>query len=79
MSNDLSIVKDVIDKQQHKVSVPNDVALNLKQKFIGIAKNQDKFLISSSKILVNFLEPTLSHKEESEEKISIRDDHDNVI
>lgn len=86
MSNDISIVKNVIYKQQHKVSVPNDVLLNLIQKFVGIAKNQQKFLIARPKILdfknlkVNFQESNSSSKEksESEEKIPKGDNH-NVI
>jgi hypothetical protein len=50
MSNDISIVKNVIDRQPHKVSGPNDITLNLKEKFIGIVKNQKKFLISKTRI-----------------------------
>ncbi|HSF51269.1 MAG TPA: hypothetical protein VLA74_10960 [Nitrososphaeraceae archaeon] len=87
MSNDISIVKNVIDIPQHKVSVPNDILLNQKQKDIGIAKNQEKFWIVSSKISdfknlkINLLDSNSSSKEESEseEKITKGDGHSNVI
>jgi len=87
MSNDISIVKNVLDKQQHKVSVSNDILLNQKQKkYIGIAKNQEKFSVMKTIILdlrlkVDYLESNSSSKEESklEEKISLGDDHRNAI
>jgi len=86
MSNDISLVKNVIDKQPHKVSVSNDVSLNLKQKFMGTEKNQEKFLITRPRIVdfknlkVNFPESNSSSREsESEEKISKGDNHSNVV
>jgi hypothetical protein len=45
MSNKIPIIKNVLDKQQHKVSVHSDIFLSQKQKNIGIAKNQEKFSI----------------------------------